>query len=62
MPATTEKQIAYATSNKSGNQPPDNHCTRGSCGLQGSTTLVNRFVNANRKYRTLFPSCTIVHK
>jgi hypothetical protein len=58
----TEKQIAYATSAKSGNQPPDNHCTRGLCVLQDSTTLENRFVNAKRKELPLISSCTIVHK
>jgi hypothetical protein len=58
-PAATEKPIAYATSTKSLNQPPDNHCTRGLCVLQDSTTLENRFVNAS--FKTIYQIFSSAH-
>jgi hypothetical protein len=51
------KQFADATSLKSGNHPPDNHCTRVASMLLVVIPLENRFVNAHRK--PLMPICLV---
>ncbi len=53
----TTKQFANATSGKSGNIPPDNHCTRVASMLLVVIPLENRFVNAHRKAVT--PICLV---